>query len=185
MYIVNGHNIYMIIGVCFLSSLIFVKLSMVIAKQYGIMDNPGERRIHKKPMPRFGGFGIILSFLLGYMLFAPKTALMLSVLIASFLIAFIGMLDDIKSIPAKSKWIFQILIASIIVFYGNLYIDEITALGLYIYLGNSLISKIISVCILLATTNAINLIDGMDGLCGGVSTIYFATISIIAIYKSE
>ena len=70
-------------------------------------------------MPRFGGFGFILAFLLGYMIFAPKTALMLSVLIASFLIAFIGMLDDIKSIPAKTKWIFQIFIASIIVFYGN------------------------------------------------------------------
>ena len=185
MFEVNGHNVIIIVGVCFLASLIFVKLSMIIAKTYGIMDMPGVRRIHKKPMPRFGGFGIILSFLLGYMLFAPKTTLMLSVLISSFLISFIGMLDDMKTIPAKAKWIFQIIITSIIVFYGNLYIDEISVLGLNIYLGNSIVSKCLSIFILLATTNAINLTDGMDGLCGGISSIYFATIAIIGMLLND
>lgn len=185
MYVVNGHNIFLIVGICFIASMIFVKLSMKIAEKYKIIDMPGDRRVHKKPTPRFGGFGIYLAFLLGYMLFAPKTTLMLSILISSFLIAFVGALDDIESIPSNAKWIFQIVITSIIVFYGKLSLNEISILGLNIYLGTGILSKIISMFILLGAINAMNLIDGMDGLCGGVSTIYFLTVSIIAIILNQ
>lgn len=185
MFIINGHNIFLIIGVTFIASLIFVKLSMVVAQQYGAIDNPGERRVHKKPTPRLGGIGIFFSFLLGYMFFAPKNILMLSILISAFLIAFTGMLDDIKSIPAKYKLLIQIVVAMIVVIYGKLQLEEITMLGLNLNLGGGILSKIISIFIIVATINAINLIDGMDGLCGGISAIYFITISIIAILINQ
>ena len=63
--VVNGHNIFLIIAVCFISSLIFVYISKKIAEYLEIYDIPNERKVHKKPIPLLGGIGIFLSFLLG------------------------------------------------------------------------------------------------------------------------
>ena len=80
---VNGHNVFIIVTTCFLASLIFVQLMKKVAIFLKIMDVPNEpRKIHKKPMPLLGGLGIYFAFLLGYMAFAPKNNLMLSILIS-------------------------------------------------------------------------------------------------------
>ena len=192
--VVNGHNIFLIIAVCFISSLIFVHISKKIAEYLEIYDIPNERKVHKKPIPLLGGIGIFLSFLLGYMLFAPKNELMLSILIASFLIILLGIFDDIKPIKARYKIIIHILVAIIIVFYGNLELTDLTVLGTHINFNgfSSLVTILIIVGTINAinlidggTINAINLIDGLDGLCAGVSSIYFLTIAIIAIILNK
>ena len=74
--VVNGHNIFLIVLICFISSLIFVFLSKKVAEYLEIYDIPNERKVHKKPIPLIGGIGKFISFLLGYMLFAPKNELM-------------------------------------------------------------------------------------------------------------
>ena len=84
---VNGHNIFLIVSICFLSSLIFVEMMRRVAIFLKVLDVPNEKRkIQKEPVPLLGGIGIFLAFLLGYMLFAPKNDLMLSILISAFLI---------------------------------------------------------------------------------------------------
>lgn len=181
--VVNGHNIFLIIGICFIASIIFVFVAKKVAEYTGVLDIPNERKVHKKPIPLLGGIGIFLSFLLGYMLFAPKSTLMLSILIASFLILLLGIFDDIKPIRARYKLLVHVLVASIIVFYGGLVLNEITVLGLY--LNFHAFAPIVTIFIIIATINAINLIDGLDGLCAGVSSIYFFTISIIAIILNK
>ena len=152
--VVNGHNIFLIIAVCFISSLIFVYISKKIAEYLEIYDIPNERKVHKKPIPLLGGIGIFLSFLLGYMLFAPKNELMLSILIASFLIILLGIFDDIKPIKARYKIIIHILVAIIIVFYGNLKLTDLTILGTHINFNG--FSSIITILIIVSTINAIN-----------------------------
>lgn len=181
--VVNGHNIFLIIAVCFISSLIFLYISKKIAEYLEIYDIPNERKVHKKPIPLLGGIGIFLSFLLGYMLFAPKNELMLSILIASFLIILLGIFDDIKPIKARYKIIIHILVAIIIVLYGNLRLTDLTILGTHINFNG--FSSIITILIIVSTINAINLIDGLDGLCAGISSIYFLTIAIIAIILNK
>ena len=59
---VNGHNIFEIVFVTFLISLLLVPLAKVIAKHIGAMDMPNERKVHTKPMPRLGGLAIIAGF---------------------------------------------------------------------------------------------------------------------------
>ena len=94
-YSVNGHNIFLIVAVCFISSLVFVYFMRKAAIYLNIVDKPNEKRkMQKEPVPLLGGLGIFLSFLLGYMLFAPKNDLMLSILISSFLIMLLGLFDD-------------------------------------------------------------------------------------------
>ena len=62
-------------------------------------------------MPSMGGLAIFFAFLIGYMLFAPKTTQMLSVLIGGFVVVITGMLDDINPPPAKVKFLMQITAA--------------------------------------------------------------------------
>ena len=101
---VNGHNIFLIVAICFLASLLLVQVMKKVAIFLDIMDKPDPKRkdlhkIHTKPIPLLGGLGIYASFLIGYILFAPKNNLMISVLISSFLIILLGLFDDMT----KSK----------------------------------------------------------------------------------
>ena len=179
---VNGHNIFLIVSICFLSSLIFVEMMKRVAIFLKVLDIPNEKRkIQKEPVPLLGGIGIFLAFLLGYMLFAPKNDLMLSILISAFLIMLLGLFDDMTKcetpMPNKYKVIVQVVVACIVVFYGGLELEKASVFGTMIHFG--IFSKPLSIIIIVATINAINLIDGLDGLCAGISSIYFLTIAII------
>lgn len=181
-FYVNGYNIFVIIGVCFLASLIFVQMMKKVAIFCEVMDYPDKKRkIHTKPMPLLGGLGIFVAFLLGYMLFAPKDNLMLSILIASFLIMMLGLFDDLTKcktpMPNKYKVIVQVASAAIVVFYGGLQLTKASMFGFTIHFG--VVAPFISILIIVAIINAMNLIDGLDGLCAGISSIYFLTILII------
>src|SRR5574344_813078 len=136
-FTVNGHNIFIIVSVCFLASLIFVQIMKKVAIFLHILDIPNDpRKIHTKPIPLLGGLGIYFAFLLGYMLFAPKNDLMISVLIASFLILILGLFDDMTKsetpMPNKYKVIVQLVVAAIVVFYGGLELTKVTLFGITI-----------------------------------------------------
>lgn len=182
--VVNNHNLIEIILITFLISLILVPLAKKIAIHVGALDLPNERKIHKVAMPRMGGLAIYGAFLVGYILYGEITTQMISILIGSFIIFITGIIDDIKPVRALYKFIFQIIAALIVVLYGNLYFTEITFLGLYIKFS-LLTSYILSTFFIVAITNAINLIDGMDGLASGISCIYFATIAVIAFFLNR
>ncbi len=176
---VNNVNIFYIILITFVSSLILVPLIKDIAIHINAMDIPNKRKVHKKPMPRLGGLAIFLSFLVGYMFFAPLTTQMISILIGSFLIVLLGIIDDINPLKATTKLWGQILVSVILVFYGKVYINELSFLGMNINLG--MWAYPLSLFITVACINSINLIDGLDGLAAGTSSIYFITIIIISI----
>ena len=176
---VNNINMFYIILITFVSSLILVPLIKDIAIHINAMDIPDKRKVHKKPMPRLGGLAIFLSFLVGYMFFAPLTTQMISILIGSFLIVLLGIIDDINPLKATTKLWGQILVSVILVFYGKVYINELSFLGMNINLG--MWAYPLSLFITVACINSINLIDGLDGLAAGTSSIYFITIIIISI----
>lgn len=176
---VNNVNMFYIILITFVSSLILVPLIKDIAIHINAMDIPDKRKVHKKPMPRLGGLAIFLSFLVGYMFFAPLTTQMISILIGSFLIVLLGIIDDINPLKATTKLWGQILVSVILVFYGKVYINKLSFLGMNINLG--MWAYPLSLFITVACINSINLIDGLDGLAAGTSSIYFITIIIISI----
>ena len=131
--VVNGHNVFVIVIVTFLASLIFVPIIKKIAIHINAMDVPNERKIHKVPMPRLGGLAIYLAFLLGYMLYGEISTQMLSILIGGFLLILVGIFDDIKPIKARYKLIVQIVAAAIVVLYGDLSFTEVSLLGFKFY----------------------------------------------------
>ena len=176
---INGNNIFTIIIVTFITSAILVPIMKTVAVHVNAMDYPNERKVHKKPMPRLGGVAIFLSFLVGYMLFANGSVRMLSILIGSFVIVLMGIFDDINPIKARYKFIIQIIAACITTFYGNIVLNDISLFGLNLSFPEPL-NYIVTVFIVISITNAMNLIDGLDGLASGISCIYFGTIAIIA-----
>lgn len=178
--VVNNHNLFLIVLVTFLTSLVLVPVVKKCAIHINAMDKPNARKIHKVPMPRLGGLAIYFAFLLGYILYGEITTQMISILIASFLLIIVGIFDDINSVPARYKLVVQIISACIVVFYGNLGFHEISIFGLKFYF-TPWINDLIAVLFIVGITNAINLIDGLDGLAGGISAIYFLTIAIIAV----
>ncbi len=179
MYFVNGHNVFIIVFVTFLCSLITTPFVKKIAYHIKAMDYPNARRLNKIPMPTLGGLAIFLSFLLGYMLYAKSSTQMLSILMGSFILVLMGLVDDINPLKAKYQLIAQIIAAGIIVFYGNITLDYLSILGMNIQFISPW-NYIITIILIVTIINAINLSDGLDGLCSGVSAIYFLTISIIA-----
>lgn len=182
-FIVNGYNVFIIILTTFLTSLILTHLMIKISKNMNIMDIPNERSVHKKPTPLLGGTAIFLSFLFGFILFGNQNPLMISILIASFLILLLGIFDDIKPIKARYKFVIHILVALIVVFYGGLKLTHIDIFSLS--LNFKWMSPYITILIIVGIINAVNLIDGLDGLCAGISSIYFLTIGVIALILNK
>ena len=165
----------------FVCSALIMPFMKKIAHHVGAIDIPrkdeGNRHIHTKATPKLGGVGIFLAFLIGYMLFGTESVQMNSILIGSFIIILTGIADDIKSIRASTKLIGQLIAACILVFYGGFLLNNITAFGYSVDFG--IFSYPLTIFFIVACVNIINLIDGLDGLCAGITSIYFLTISII------
>lgn len=181
----DNQNIKILLMV--LTSFIFVACIIPFIKKIaihvGALDIPNKRKVHTKPMPRLGGLGIYLGFLLGYMLFGTPSDIMNSVLIGSFIIVITGVIDDIKPLKASVKFIGQLIAACIVVFYGGLVMYNITAFGIDLHFG--IFAYPLTLFFILGCINCINLIDGLDGLAGGISAIYFLTIGVIATIQGK
>ncbi len=176
-------TIFLMVTVPFLFVTFLMPVIKKIALHIGAMDIPNKRKVHTKPIPRLGGVGIFIGVLLGYMLFGTPSAMMNAILIGGFIIVLTGIIDDINPIDAKYKFIGQLVAALIIVFYGKLVLNQIDAFNIYIEFGH--FSKIITIFFILGCINAMNFIDGLDGLAGGISSIYFLTIGIIAYLQQK
>lgn len=170
-----------------LTSFIFVACIIPFIKKVaiyvGAVDIPGGRHIHKKIIPKFGGIAIYFGFLLGYMIFGKPSDIMNSVLIGSFIAVLTGLVDDIKRLNALTQFIGQLIAASIVVFYGGLVINNVTAFGINLNFG--IFAYPLTIFFIVGCMNCINFIDGLDGLAGGISSIYFLTIGIIGTMQGK
>ena len=176
------------------TAFVVTPFSMRIAKKYGAIDVPNDRRVNKKPMPRLGGIAVIAGFFLStiYLLISMsiegKLVLfeedMLWLKLVGFFVGIIILgitcfIDDTKGIHSLTKLIVQIVAALIVVACGiRIENFEIPFLNGQAEL-NIVLSYIITVCWIVGVTNAINLIDGLDGLSSGISLISCISLLII------
>ncbi|MCM3704266.1 undecaprenyl/decaprenyl-phosphate alpha-N-acetylglucosaminyl 1-phosphate transferase [Cytobacillus firmus] len=171
---------YLTLVLCFLCSVIMTPFVKKLALKIGATDRPNHRKIHQKVMPRLGGLAIYISFLLGMLIFQPDKEYHIPILAGSLLIVILGALDDKYELSARIKLIVQIAAALIVVLWGGVDVNSInTPFGGKIEFGYFAIP--ITVLWIVGVTNAINLIDGLDGLAAGVSSIALITISSMAI----
>lgn len=180
-------RVILIVTTTFSISALLMPYIIKIAHHIGALDVPrkeqGDRHIHKKVTPKFGGMCIFISFLIGYMLFGVHSVKMNAILIGSFFIILTGMIDDINSLSPKQQFLGQIIAALVIIFYGDITLSHITAFGFNIQFG--IFAYPITLFFILGCINVIRLIDGLDGLSGGISSIFFLTIGVISFLQQR
>jgi len=144
--------------ILFIFSLLATYLSLFLGRKIKIIDNPSSEKIHKVPVPRTGGLGIFLTFLLGIILFPD--VLVPYELIFLICIFLIGFIDDMISIPQKIKFSIEILLGIVI-----------GIISFWHFTGVYLLDILFATFYIVGSINALNEIDGMDGLAGGVVLI--------------
>lgn len=159
------------------------------AFKVGAVDVPNARKVHTKIMPRLGGLGIYLSFLIALMLllpFVPHTFtdremnFVWAFLVGGTMILLLGALDDRFDLSAKLKFVIQIATACVVVFGFDIRIEFVN-IPFHTYSSiESWIAIPFTILWIVGVTNAINLIDGLDGLAAGVSAIAIGTIAVMA-----
>lgn len=166
----------------------FTPLVKIFAQKIGAMDVPkDDRRMHTVPIPRLGGLAIFFGFIFSVLIFSEIDAQTRGILLGAVVIVVLGVVDDIMPLKAWIKFIVQILAALIPVLSGTV-VRTITnpfffSDTLYLDLGKWAIP--LTVLWIVGITNAVNLIDGLDGLAVGVSSIASLSVFAIALLVSE
>ena len=168
---------------CLVSFLITAAVTPLVIRFAGLcncLDIPGGRRQHKKITPRWGG----LAFFAGVLpfLFAENgSGALTSYILASFLLVGMGAIDDLKSLGWKTKFAGMAAAATIVIFGGNITIHHIGTYGSLGRIDLGWFSIPFTYISIIGITNAVNLLDGLDGLAGGVSLLGFMFMGIAAV----
>ncbi len=179
-----------LIGFITSCALLFIFMPWVrqLSHRIGAIAVPNHRSMHKHPMPRLGGLAIFLSFVGAYVLIYPaaggKLSIFTGLMVSAALIEIVGVIDDKYEISAKFKLLGQVTAASAVYLFG-VQIDYISIPFSQFDISLHWLSFPITVLWIVGVTNAINLIDGLDGLATGVSAIATATIMVIALLSGN
>ena len=182
--------VYSIVGVTFVICLILTPIVIKLCRKYNIVDIPKDsRRVHSKPMPRIGGVAIVTSMLIGFLIYylltkdIPSIALnekFLGYIIGGLIIATMGLIDDLVNLRARYKFFFQ-LAAGLVVYYFGIRITGIKIPFIYPDMIDFAwwIDLPLTLLWIIGVTNAINLIDGLDGLAAGITATSASLEAII------
>ena len=159
-----------------------------LAFRVGAVDVPKDnRRMHDHPIPRMGGLAIFFGFLLSVLIYVELTPELTGMLLGGVIIVVLGIFDDIYALGAKFKLMVQIAAALVAVLSGNvievLSNPNVFSSDLWWELG--WLAYPVTIIWIVATTNAVNLIDGLDGLACGVSTISSLTMLVISLAVAD
>jgi UDP-GlcNAc:undecaprenyl-phosphate GlcNAc-1-phosphate transferase len=182
--------------VSFGASLVLTRLVRGLALKIGAVDQPGPRKVHAVPVPRLGGIGIFLSIGLaivasfGLEYFSGDSIPInrkawMPILCGTTVMFLIGVWDDLRSLPAWFKFLFQALAAGVFIWFG-IYIEPISSLQRGpLHFDLSLLAIPVTFLWIIGITNAFNLVDGLDGLAAGLGIIAAGTSATIFIMRGD
>jgi UDP-GlcNAc:undecaprenyl-phosphate GlcNAc-1-phosphate transferase len=184
-------GIFLIFLFSVLASLIVTRCVRKIAIKYKIGSLPNQRKIHVGFIPHMGGLGIYFGGIAGILaallltdnyrdIFDEKY---LAIGIAATIMLLTGVYDDLKGLHARAKFMFQFIAATIVIASGCVIDRIVNPFGEPIELHR--LSIPVTYLWLIGVTNAVNLLDGLDGLAGGISFIALATFGIVAYQTGE
>ena len=167
--IVPELNIIFSFLTAFLITFVAIPKVIFFAERLRLIDLPGERASHKGSVPVFGGIAIFAGLMFS-LLFWSELANIQFILVSFLLVFFVGVIDDLLALSPTKKLIGQIISVLILVYLQELQIDNMHGV-LGIYELPDWISTLFTVFVVIVITNGFNLIDGVDGLAGGIGII--------------
>lgn len=171
-------ELLLVLVVAFVLSLIVTPWVIRLAQRLGAVDEPEQRKVHTLPMPRLGGLAVYLSFTATVLITQPLTLPVLGLLLGASLIVLLGVWDDVRGISPWVKLVGQLLAAAALIPFGIHFEFLTNPFGGIIYLG--LWGIPLTIFWVVAVTNAVNLIDGLDGLASGTALIAALTLAVVA-----
>ncbi|MSU36126.1 MAG: undecaprenyl/decaprenyl-phosphate alpha-N-acetylglucosaminyl 1-phosphate transferase [Pedosphaera sp.] len=176
-------------------SYLLTPLAIRLAYAWGAVDLPSARKIHTQPMPRLGGIAVFFGFCLPwaglYLLHNPVSKvfqnyeiLFFSLLLGATLMLCLGIYDDIWGANAVQKFLFQIAIACLLWSFGFRISQFSIPFGPPLVL-HPILSLGVTVLWIVGVTNAINLLDGIDGLVSGVTAVIALSLAMINIFSNQ
>ena len=173
-----------LIGIFLLSlgaSLFTIRSIIIVARLKKLYDSPTEdRKIHLYKIPNLGGIGIYCAFTfsIALLLNTQTVPYLTSMIAASILIFAVGLKDDLVMVAPSKKFLAQILAALIMAYFGNIRITSFYGI-LGIYELSYPVSFLVTILFSVYIYNAINLIDGVDGLAGGIGLLASGTYAVL------
>lgn len=176
----------------FLLALVATPLMRFVALRVGAVDQPNARRINIKPMPSSGGVAIIFAFLVATMLFMPQLFparagsgayfdYILPVVLAGLLVGVTGFVDDLYELKALPKMAGIVLAALVVYLTTDFHFSSFKVpFGGPLLTFSQPVTFVLTMLWIIGLTNAINFLDGLDGLVAGVSVINLATMGVIS-----
>ena len=176
-------NIFFSLLSSFLITYLAIPKLIYFAKKLSLLDTAGDRASHKGSTPFFGGIAIFTGIICSLLFWADIENI--QYILVSILIVFIfGILDDLLQITAFEKLIGQIIASWILIFLGDIQIDSMHGvLGVYdlpLWIGT-----LFTVFVVIVITNGYNLIDGVDGLAGGIGLLSSFSFGVIALIMEQ
>ena len=161
-------------------SYLLTPLMRLIAIKFNVLDSPEGRKIHERTTPLLGGVAIIVAFsasLLANMLLERG---MVILLFGGIIVAFISLVDDLRGVPARLKLLIQVLVVLMLIYHGIILdlFPPRTTWGFWMNL-------VFTIIWIVGITNAMNFIDGMDGLAAGLSAIMATFMGIVAFQTNQ
>jgi UDP-GlcNAc:undecaprenyl-phosphate GlcNAc-1-phosphate transferase len=141
---------------------------------------PDERKVHTLPVPRVGGIAMAVGIFAPLFLWALRDRFLKAYAIGAAIIVLFGIIDDLRGLPYKIKFLAQVAAALVVIFYGNISLTHLGALLPENLLLPSWIAVPFTLLVIVGVTNAINLSDGLDGLAGGICLLSFCCIGYLA-----
>lgn len=183
-------DIFYVFIISLAGTLLLIPQVRKLSLKFKILDMPGRRKIHTKPIPTLGGIGICISFIAAILFalsfnqgfrseFAPY---LMGLILGGAVVVVLGIFHDLRNLHPLVKLCGQLL-AGLLLFYSGLRIEFITnPFGGQIHL-NLVTSLMVTVFWTVALINAVNLIDGLDGLAAGLTTISLLALLCMALFK--
>lgn len=180
------NNLYVLLALAVAFLIAFAATPMVISLAHKInaLDVPKDaRRVHSKPVPLIGGLAIFYGFIVSVICFATIDRETMGILIGSVIVVTVGVIDDMKDMNAIVKLLGQIVAALITIYFGvriEHFANPLSGwVGPPYIVMNYWVSVAVTLIWIVGVCNAVNLIDGLDGLAVGVSSI--ASMSLLAL----
>lgn len=176
-----SQNVYMSFALGFLVTLLMIAVLRPVAVHIGLIDQPGERKVHGSGVPLIGGLAIFCGFTLAALTLEQAFTPYRGFFAAVAILVMVGVLDDMRELSSRARFAAQIAAAAMMAWWGGIALNDLGGLRggeNIVELGRWAVPFTIFATV--GVINALNMIDGMDGLAGGLSLVALLGLAYIA-----